>query len=79
LTSNTVVEAAIAGGVAVHRVGSPVFSENLAVSFDKNSALDDTSLVEKVSEIIADMHEDGTLRELSMKWFEEDLTEDPTK
>lgn len=79
LTSNTVVEAAIVGGIPVHRVGSPVFSENLAVSFDKNTELDNASLVEKVGEIIAEMHEDGTLRELSLKWFEEDLTEDPTK
>jgi len=79
LTSNTVVQAAIDGGVPVHRVGSPVFSENLAVAFDKNSELDNSSLVEKVSGIIADMHEDGTLRELSLKWFEEDITEDPTK
>lgn len=79
LTSNTVVEAAIREGVAVHRVGSPVFSENLAVSFDKNSELDNASLVERVGEIVAEMHEDGTLSRLSMEWFEEDLTEDPTK
>ena len=79
LTSNTVVEAAIAGGAPVHKVGSPVFSENLAVSFDKNASLDDTRLVKEVSNIIAEMHADGTLSELSMKWFEEDLTEDPTK
>jgi polar amino acid transport system substrate-binding protein len=79
LTSNTVVEAAMSEGLPVHRVGSPVFSENLAVAFDKNSELDNSSLVERVSEIIAEMHEDGTLSELSMKWFEEDLTVDPTK
>ena len=79
LTSNTVVEAAIQGGVAVHRVGSPVFSENLAVSFDKNSALPNDTLVTRVSEIVAEMHSDGTLRDLSMKWFNEDLTEDPTQ
>jgi polar amino acid transport system substrate-binding protein len=79
LTSNTVVEAAINEGVAVHRVGSPVFSENLAVAFDKQSELDDTSLVERVSEIIAEMHADGTMRDLSLQWFEEDLTADPTQ
>jgi ABC-type amino acid transport substrate-binding protein len=79
LTSNTVVEAAIQGGVGVHRVGSPVFSENLAVSFDKNSSLPNDTLVTRVSEIIAEMHSDGTLRDLSMKWFNEDLTEDPTQ
>jgi polar amino acid transport system substrate-binding protein len=79
LTSNTVVEAALAAGISIHKVGSPVFSENLAVAFDSNSELDNTSLVNRVSEIIAEMHEDGTLSALSMEWFGEDLTADPTK
>ncbi|MEZ4591927.1 MAG: transporter substrate-binding domain-containing protein [Chloroflexota bacterium] len=79
LTSNTVVQAAINGDVAVVRVGSPVFSENLAVAFDKSGELDNSSLVSRVSEIIAEMHEDGTLSDLSMKWFSEDLTMDPTQ
>ncbi len=79
LTSNTVVEAAIAEGVPVYKVGIPVFSENLAVAFDKNASKDVSSLVGKVSGIIADMHDDGTLSSLSMEWFGEDLTTDPTK
>jgi ABC-type amino acid transport substrate-binding protein len=36
-------------------------------------------LVTKVNEILAEMHSDGTLRDLSMKWFSEDLTVDPTQ
>ncbi len=79
LTSNTVVQAAIDGNVAISRVGSPVFSENLAAAFDKNSELSNDILVARVSEIIAEMHEDGTLSELSMKWFSEDLTMNPTQ
>lgn len=79
LTSNTVVEAAISGGVAVHRVGEPVFSENLAVAFDNNTELSNDALVTRVGEVIAEMHADGTLRELSLKWFGTDLTADPTK
>jgi len=79
LTSNTVVQAAIDGGVAIHRVGSPVFSENLAAAFDKSSELDTTSAVQRVGEIIQAMHDDGTLRELSMKWFGSDLTATPTQ
>lgn len=79
LTSNTVVQAAIDGDVPVYRVGSPVFSENLAVAFDKSSELSNDTLVARVSEIIAEMHEDGTLTELSMKWFSEDLTMNPTQ
>ncbi len=79
LTSNTVVQAAIDGGVPVSRVGSPVFSENLAVAFDKSSELSNDTLVERVNEIIAEMHADGTLTELSMKWFSEDLTTNPVQ
>lgn len=79
LSSQTVVEAAMAEGVTIHKVGTPVFSEHLAVAFDKNSSRDIASLVEKVSMIIAEMHADGTLSGLSMQWFGEDLTVDPTK
>ncbi len=79
LTSNTVVEAAIDSGLPVHKVGDPVFSENLSVAFDKSGELSNATLVERVSEIIAEMHEDGTLRDLSMKWFGEDLTADPSQ
>lgn len=79
LTSNTVVQQAIDGDVPVSRVGSPVYSENLAVAFDKSSELSNETLVARVSEIIAEMHEDGTLTELSMKWFSEDITMDPTQ
>ncbi len=79
LTSNTVVEAALAEGIAIHKVGKPVFSENLAVAFDKSASKDVASLVAKVSEVIAGMHADGTLSDLSNEWFGEDLTTDPTK
>jgi polar amino acid transport system substrate-binding protein len=79
LTSNTVVQASIDGGVPIHRVGGPVFSENLAAAFDKNSELSNDSLVAEVGRIIAEMHSDGTLRELSLKWFGSDLTASPTE
>ncbi len=78
LTSNTVVQAAIDGGVAIHRVCSPVFSENLADAFDNSAELDNASAVQRVGEIIQEMHDDGTLRELSLKWFGSDLSADPT-
>jgi polar amino acid transport system substrate-binding protein len=78
LTSNTVVQAAIDAGLPIHRVGSPVFSENLAAAFDKNGELDNASAVQRVGEIIQAMHDDGTLRELSMKWFAADLTAAPS-
>ncbi len=80
LTSNTVIQGAIeTGGVAIHRVGSAVFSENLAPSADRNSTLDSASLIKRVGEIVAEMHEDGTLSALSLEWFGYDITLDPTK
>jgi polar amino acid transport system substrate-binding protein len=51
-------------------VGDPVFGEPLAVAFDKASQLDGASLVEAVDQIVADMHADGTLTELSEKWYD---------
>jgi polar amino acid transport system substrate-binding protein len=79
LTSNTVVEAGIAGGAPIKKIGAPVYSENLAVAFDKQASKDPTRLVEEVGRIVAEMHQDGTLSELSNKWFEVDLTQSPTK
>ncbi|MEE3194061.1 MAG: transporter substrate-binding domain-containing protein, partial [Candidatus Poribacteria bacterium] len=78
LTSNTIIEAAIKNGIPVHKVGQPVFAENLAVAFDKNSFKDNTRLVKKVSKIIIDMHKDETLSTFSIKWFKEDRTKDPS-
>lgn len=77
LTSNTVVEAAIREGVDIVKVNGPVFSENLAAAFDESAPKDITRLKERVGEIIQEMHNDGTLSEISMEWFGEDLTQDP--
>ena len=51
-------------------VGDPVFGEPLAIAFDKESELDGASLQEAVDRIVADMHADGTLTELSKKWYD---------
>src|SRR5688572_6610601 len=51
-------------------VGDPVFGEPLAIAFDKDSELDGASLQEAVDQIVADMHADGTLTELSKKWYD---------
>ena len=54
--------------------------EKLCVAFDKKGSFDNTRLVERVSEIVAEMHEDGTLRTFSMKRFGGvDRTIDPTR
>ncbi len=74
LSSATTVDAAIADGLPIVKVGEPVFYEPLAAAFDKGVE-DNDSLVAAVDGIIGDMHADGTLSALSMKWFGEDLTQ----
>lgn len=73
LSSSTTVDAAIADGINAVKVGDPVFYEPLAAAFDA-SIQDNDSLVEAVDAIIGEMHADGTLSELSIKWLGEDLT-----
>lgn len=69
ITSVTTAQGYIDAGNPVKIVGDPVFYEPLAVAFDKNAPLDPTSLVEAVDQIVGDMHADGTLTELSKKWY----------
>jgi polar amino acid transport system substrate-binding protein len=73
LSSSTTVDAAIADGINAVKIGDPVFYEPLAAAFD-GSIEDNDSLVAAADAIIGEMHADGTLSELSMKWFGEDLT-----
>ena len=68
MTSEATAQAAIDDGIPITVVDELVFNEPLAVAFD-NSVEDNDSLVEAVDQIIADMHEDGTLTELSTTWF----------
>lgn len=74
VTSDTVVNANIAEGFPVVKLGSAVFSEDLAAAFDKSSTLPTDSLRAEVDKIITGMHNDGTLTALSNQWFGEDIT-----
>src|SRR3990172_4944131 len=69
VTSDTVIDANIAAGIPVSKVGSPVFSEFLAVAIDKAHTLPTATLLKSVDDIIIAMHADGTLSNLSIKWF----------
>jgi polar amino acid transport system substrate-binding protein len=68
------LEQAIKDGSPIKVVGEPLYHEPLAVAVDRNAPLDPQSLVDKLSEIIHEMHSDGTLSELSLKWYGVDLT-----
>ncbi len=73
LSSATTVDAAIADGLPLVKVGDPVFSEPLAVAVDKGGA-DPTDFVVKLNEVVDAMHADGTMSAFSMTWFGIDLT-----
>ena len=77
VTSDTVVNSNLANGLAVVKVGGAVYVEDLAVAIDKSHTLDATSLVSTLDGFVKDMHSDGTLSSLSMKWFQVDLTQTP--
>jgi len=64
-------------GTEIEIVGVPLFTEELAAAAVKDAPLDPKSLVQKVSEIIDEMHADGTLSDLSEKWYGVDLTTKP--
>lgn len=77
VTSDTVVDANLAAGMPVVKLDGTVFSEDLAAAFDKASTLDTATLITKVNEIFTAMHKDGTLSDLSNKWFGMDITQAP--
>jgi len=73
LTSGFVIQEAIKKGVLMKPIGEPVFYEPLAAASDK-ARPGSAELVKKVGEIFQAMHKDGTLTQLSMKWFGFEVT-----
>jgi ABC-type amino acid transport substrate-binding protein len=73
LTALPTAQGAIDEGYPVRLVGEPVFYEPLAVALDA-AVEDNDSLVDAIDAIVASMHADGTLSELSDKWYGADLS-----
>ena len=70
LTALPTVQEAIKGGYPLRVVGDPVFYEPLSVAIDKG----DAEFAAKLAEIVAAMRADGTLSELSVKWYGVDIS-----
>ncbi len=75
VTSGTVVDQNLANGLAVVKVGKPVYEENLAIAIDKAHTKDIATLLSTLDGFVKAMHQDGTLTTLSNKWFQADLTQ----
>ena len=74
MSATPTLEKAIEKGQPIRLVGDPLFYEPLSVAFDKESELDQASLVAAVSDIIDRCTPTGTLTDLSMQWYGTDLT-----
>jgi polar amino acid transport system substrate-binding protein len=75
VTAQPVVNANIAAGLPVKQLGDPVYNEVLAAAFDKGSTLPTATLRAEVDNIFTSLHGNGTLAQLSIDWFGEDLTQ----
>jgi polar amino acid transport system substrate-binding protein len=74
ITATPTVAQFVDDGGPVKLVGDPLYGEPLAMAFDKASPIDNASLVAEVTQIVEDMHADGTLSELSLKWYGIDIS-----
>ena len=74
LTDPDTGQAAIAGGLPIKALGAPLYYDFVSAAIDKKSSKDPLSLVARVNEIIQAMHQDGTLRKLSMQYYGDDFS-----
>lgn len=72
LCSEPVGEGAIADGAALRKLATPAYYSNKTGYVDKESGLAVGPFVERVNEIVAARHADGTLARLSKKFFGKD-------
>lgn len=70
ITALPTAVASIKEGYPLKLVGDPLFLEPLSVAIDKG----DAEWGAKIAEVIAEMHADGTLPQMSDKWYGADLT-----
>jgi polar amino acid transport system substrate-binding protein len=73
VTADPVIAQAIDADTPIVRIGEPIFYEALAVGFDKNGPARAILLAE-VDRIIGEMHADGTMSQLSQKWYGRDYS-----
>lgn len=64
------LQLAIEEDTPIKVIGEALFLEPLGVAMDKKSPEDPKAFVKEVNSIIKEMHADGTLSELSKKWYD---------
>jgi peptide/nickel transport system substrate-binding protein len=73
MSAQPTIQNAIDQGLPLKFIGTPAFYEPLAFALDKSRAPAD-QMVARLNEIIAEMHADGTLADLSMQYYGLDVT-----
>ncbi len=70
MTSLTTAQGYIDAGNPEKILDEPLYYEPLAIAIDKSSEADPESFTQAVDDIVGEMHDDGTLTELSEKWYD---------
>ncbi len=73
MSAQPTIQGGIEEGVPIKYLGTPAFYEPLVFALDKSRGPSD-KMVDKLNEVLAGMHADGTLSELSLKWYGVDIT-----
>jgi polar amino acid transport system substrate-binding protein len=76
LTAANVVNDGIVKGAPIAFLGKPVYWEPLAIAIDKSTA-PNQKLLDALTKAVNDMHADGTLTKLAVKYFGYDLSTIP--
>jgi polar amino acid transport system substrate-binding protein len=79
LTSQMTGRDAIRRGLPLRQLDDPAFFGYVAPAIDKKGSMDPETFVNKVSEVVQQMHKDGTLLNLSMKYFSADYTSEAAR
>lgn len=74
LAQEPVGEQAIADGLPLRRLDPPPFYAYSAGAVDQSSRAEQGPFIARINEIVAALHADGTLRSLSMNYYDHDYT-----
>ncbi len=75
LSALPTIAEAIKNGYPLKILGKPVFYEPLSVAIDKG----DPELAAKITSVVQDMRKDGTLAQISEKWYGQDYSSTTTE
>lgn len=66
--------AAIRDGLAIQQLSGEIYHDYVSIAMDKKDSSDPLPLVQRVTQIVKAMHQDGTLRKFSQQYYQGDFT-----